>query len=105
MGLFDFLGFGKKKEQLAAALQAGAVIIDVRSPGEFQGGHVKGAKNYPLEGVGKHFSELKKKGKPVVFCCASGMRSGNATQQAKSAGLEAYNGGGWSALNKVVKSL
>ncbi|MGL1889675.1 MAG: rhodanese-like domain-containing protein [Reichenbachiella sp.] len=105
MGLLSFLGLGKKKEQMIEAIKNGAMIVDVRSRGEFQGGHVDGAVNIPLDTIGGKISELKSKGKPVVFCCASGMRSGSATSQAKSEGLEAYNGGGWMSLNGLLQSL
>lgn len=106
MGLLDLLGFGKKRRQaMIEALKNGAVIVDVRSRGEFMGGHVDGAKNIPLDTIEAKMGELKASGKPVVFCCASGMRSGMATSQAKSAGLEAYNGGGWMSLNGVMQEI
>ncbi|UXP34106.1 rhodanese-like domain-containing protein [Reichenbachiella agarivorans] len=106
MGLLELFGFGKKrKAQMIEAIKKGAVIVDVRSPAEYMGGHVDGAKNYPLDSIDKRFAELKATGKPVVFCCASGMRSGMATNQAKSAGIEAYNGGGWMSLNGVMQQI
>ncbi|MBU2914541.1 MULTISPECIES: rhodanese-like domain-containing protein [Reichenbachiella] len=106
MGLLDLLGLGKKrKKAMIEALKNGAVIVDVRSPAEFQGGHVAGAHNYPLDRIGSQLEGLKAAGKPVVFCCASGMRSGRATSQAKSAGITAYNGGGWMSLNGIVQEL
>jgi len=37
--------------------------------------------------------------KPIVFCCASGMRSGSAASMLKREGIEAYNGGSWVNLN------
>lgn len=105
MGLLDLFGFGKRKEQMKEALRNGAIIVDVRTPGEFMGGHVDGSENIPLGSIGSQLSKLKAKGKPVVFCCASGMRSGSAASQAKSAGIEAYNGGGWMSLNGLMQSL
>ncbi|MCV9387504.1 rhodanese-like domain-containing protein [Reichenbachiella ulvae] len=106
MGLLELFGIGKKrKAAMIEALKNGAVIVDVRSQGEFMGGHVDGAKNIPLDSIGSKMKELKASGKPVVFCCASGMRSGMATSQAKSAGIEAYNGGGWMSLNGVMQSI
>ena len=104
MGLFDFLGLGKRKAMIEEAIKNGALIIDVRSAAEYQGGHVEGSKNIPLNTIPNRLQELKSKGKAIVFCCASGARSGMATGQAKSAGIEAYNGGGWLSLNGLLQS-
>ncbi len=77
----------------------GAVIVDVRSKGEYSGGHIKGSMNIPLDTLRSNLSKLKDKGRPVITCCASGMRSGQAVSILKSNGFEqVYNGGGWSSL-------
>ncbi|OFY99068.1 MAG: sulfurtransferase [Bacteroidetes bacterium RIFCSPLOWO2_12_FULL_31_6] len=73
----------------------GAFLIDVRTPTEFSQGKPKGAKNIPLDKINKELSKIKKLNKPIVLCCASGMRSGQATSILKNNGIEAYNGGGW----------
>ena len=104
MGLLDLLGIGKRKAMMTDALKKGALIVDVRSRNEFQGGHVDGAINIPLDSVAGKLDELKSKNKPVVFCCASGMRSGIATNKAKTYGLEAFNGGGWTSLNGLIQN-
>lgn len=54
------------------------MIIDVRSPGEFSGGHVKGSKNIPLQKIESQVKKIKKMNKPVVAYCASGGRSDQA---------------------------
>ena len=99
MGLLSMLGFGGKTESVNEFMEKGAVIIDVRSPAEFQGGHIKGSKNIPLNTIGNQIDAIKKLNKPVIACCASGMRSAQATSILKSNGIEAINGGGWSSLN------
>ena len=100
MGLFSGLfGSSGKVEDM---LSQGAVVIDVRSPGEFRSGHVEGSKNIPLQELGSRVEEVKKLGKPVVLCCASGMRSGQATSMLKKHGLECVNGGGWTSVNRVM---
>ena len=48
MGLLSMLGLGGKSESIKEFIDKGAVIIDVRTPGEFQGGYIKGSKNIPL---------------------------------------------------------
>lgn len=81
----------------------GAVIIDVRSPGEFSGGHIKISKNIPLEKVASQAEQLKKAGKPVITVCRSGMRSGMAASTLKAKGIEVYNGGPWDSLQAKIK--
>lgn len=87
-----------------ALQQQGAVIIDVRTAGEFSGGHIKGAINIPVDSIRSKINDIKKKGKPVITCCASGMRSGSATSILKQAGVEAYNGGSWMSLQNKMAS-
>lgn len=103
MSLFNSIfGGGNKSEKVRELLDKGAVIIDVRSPAEFQGGHVAGSKNYPLQGIKSKVDEIKGLGKPVVLCCASGARSGMAATFLKSKGVECENGGGWMKVNAMV---
>lgn len=96
--------FGKKSETLTTALRDGAIIIDVRSPQEFAGGHVAGSTNIPLQNLGNQLSRFSPD-VPIVFCCASGGRSGAATDAAVRAGLAAINGGPWTAVNRAVADL
>ena len=102
MGLLDFLGLGNKSESIQEFVKKGAIIIDVRSPGEFAGGHIKGAKNIPLNEIGAKINEIKKLNKPVIACCASGMRSSQATSILKQNGIDAINGGGWQSLQSKL---
>lgn len=101
--MFGFLRniAGGGDQQVVEAITKGAVIIDVRTPQEFMGGHVAGSKNIPLQQLGGQMSTLPKN-KPVVFCCASGARSGAATDMARQAGHDAFNGGPWTAVNRIV---
>lgn len=79
-----------------------AQIIDVRSPGEYAGGHIKGSKNIPLPELEQHLSKIKKD-QPVITCCASGMRSGTAKGILESKGYEnVHNGGGWVSLQSQI---
>ena len=80
----------------------GAVIIDVRSKGEYQGGHIRGSVNIPLDSIQSNLSKFDKN-KVIITCCASGMRSGSAKGILRSNGFEAHNGGGWMSLkNKIT---
>lgn len=101
MGLFGMFG-GGSNAKIKQMIDSGAVIIDVRTPQEYQGGHVAGSKNIPLNTIDRKVDEIKRLGKPVVLCCASGGRSGQATGFLKSKGIECENGGGWREVNALV---
>lgn len=103
MGIFQSIfGNGTSSEAIKEMIANGAVIIDVRTPAEFQGGHVAGSKNIPLQTIGNRVDEIKKINKPIVLCCASGNRSGQATDFLKSKGVDCENGGGWMQVNGLV---
>ena len=73
-----------------------ATIIDVREPDEFSMGCVEGSINIPLGQVPNKVEEFKAMKRPLVLCCRSGNRSGQAVQFLAANGLEEiYNGGGW----------
>lgn len=74
-------------------------IVDVRTPAEFSGGNVAGSINIPLQEVVKRLDEIKKLENPLVLCCASGGRSGQAHQYLAQQGIECYNGGSWLDVN------
>ena len=70
-------------------------IVDVRTEEEFLQGNVKGSINIPLLEVVDRVEELKQM-QPLVLCCLSGVRSGNATAYLQALGCKkVYNGGGW----------
>ena len=99
--LRKILGLGPKADY-AALIRQGAIIVDVRTPGEYKSGHIKGSLNLPLDDLGKNLSKLKKD-KCVICCCASGMRSGSARSILKSNGFsEVYNGGSWMGLQNKI---
>lgn len=78
-------------------------IVDVRTPGEFMGGHVEGSVNIPLNELPGRLDEVKAMEGTVVLCCASGNRSGQATQWLRAQGLDdVHNGGGWMQVNGLL---
>ncbi|WP_428657718.1 rhodanese-like domain-containing protein [Runella sp.] len=98
----NLFGFGVKVNY-ADLIKQGAIILDVRSKGEFQSGHIKGSVNIPVDTLKNNLSKLKKD-KPIITCCASGMRSASAKSILKSNGYnEVYNGGGWRSLQNKIK--
>jgi len=68
---------------------AGAVIVDVRTPAEFEAGHAKGAINIPFDQIAARAGELPAKDKPLVLYCRTGRRSGIATGALQQLGFRA----------------
>ena len=86
-----------------ALTEAGAIILDVRSPQEFDRGNIKGSKNIPVNTIKREISTIKKWNKTVISVCQSGDRSSLAIYVLKSAGIEVYNGGSWFGLESKIK--
>jgi len=97
MGFFSNL-MGGSKTNVKEMIANGAIIIDVRSPQEFKSGNVKGSKNIPLDRIESEAAKIKALNKPIVVCCASGMRSSQAKSILKRHGVVVENGGGWTSL-------
>ena len=96
------LGIGPSVN-LSELAQQGAIILDVRSKGEYSSGHIKGSMNIPVDQLGKSLAQLKDKNKPIITCCASGMRSASAKGILKSNGYaNVHNGGGWASLQSKL---
>ncbi|MBL7857795.1 MAG: rhodanese-like domain-containing protein [Cyclobacteriaceae bacterium] len=100
--LKEMLGIGPEAD-FAELVKNGATIVDVRTKGEYAGGHIKGSINIPLDQLESKLGQLKKD-KAIITCCASGMRSSSAKSILKSHGFEnVHNGGGWGNLNYKLK--
>ncbi len=85
--------------------QKQGIIIDVRSKGEFMGGSVEGAINIPLSEIPKRLEEIKKFNAPLILCCASGGRSGEAYHYLSQHGITCFNGGSWLEVNYYITQL
>jgi phage shock protein E len=91
------LGIGPKVD-LGELIARGAVIVDVRSPGEYTSGHLKKSINIPLDTLKMKFGKLKKDA-VVITCCASGIRSSMAKKILLANGfVNVHNGGSWCNL-------
>jgi len=100
--LKKLFGLGPKVEY-AQLVKQGAVILDVRTKGEFASGHIRGSVNIPVEQLSKNLQKFKRKDKAIITCCASGSRSGLAKSILKSNGFtEVYNGGAWGSLKNKI---
>ena len=77
-------------------------IIDVRTPLEFSGGHVAGSINIPLSEIIQRLEEIRKMAQPIILCCASGGRSGQASLFLQGHGIACENGGSWQDVNYFI---
>lgn len=94
---------GGPQEDFATLVKQGAIILDVRTKGEYASGHITGSVNIPLDQLSGQLSKLRKD-KAIITCCASGMRSASAKSILKSAGYtQVYNGGGWGSLQMKLR--
>lgn len=104
MSLLSIFGFGKNKIKIA--LRNGAIVIDVRTPQEFDRGKVPESINIPVDRIAINAERIKGMNRPVIFCCASGNRSSNAVNIMKEKGLkDVYNGGSWVSVIKILNKL
>jgi rhodanese-related sulfurtransferase len=100
--LKKLLGLGPKVD-FAELVKEGAVILDVRSKGEYGSGHIRGSVNVPVEQLHNNLHKFKDKKRPIITCCASGMRSSSAKRIFTSNGyLNVHNGGGWLSLRNKL---
>lgn len=79
--------------------QKQGTIVDVRTPMEYEGGHVAGSINIPLHELPDKIEELKSMKAPLVLCCASGNRSHQANRFLTQQGIESHDGGSWHNVN------
>lgn len=103
IGFIKKLFGGAPAADFKELLKQGALIIDVRTPTEFASGHIKGAINIPVDQLSKNLQKLQDKNRPIITCCASGMRSASARGILTSKGYtQVFNGGGWTALQSKI---
>jgi len=104
--MFSFLKkFLQKKPEVnyRELIAAGGQLIDVRTPGEYKQGHLKGAINIPLQTLEDNLSKIKKD-KTLIMYCASGMRSAAAKRVLTGKGFQSvYNGGGYHRLQNLLR--
>lgn len=100
--LKSLFGLGPKVDY-ATLVKQGAVILDVRTKGEYAGGHIRGSVNIPVDQLSNNMQRFSDKNKVIITCCASGMRSGSAKSILKSKGYtQVHNGGSWMSLQYKI---
>lgn len=103
--MFGLFGKSKNNEKLHYMLQSGAMLVDVRTPEEFNAGSVKGAINIPLNDIQSKAAQLKND-KGVILFCRSGSRSGMAKMMLEAKGIKnVCNGGPWQNVQQLLNQL
>lgn len=88
-------GIEAAENPIKKMINNGALVVDVRTPGEYSGGHYPKAVNIPLQQLPQRLDELGKKDQKIVLYCHSGGRSGAALNYLRKLGFEnAVNAGG-----------
>jgi phage shock protein E len=109
LALFGCGGPSHTEAQLAAlaSVEKGALLVDVRSKQEFQGGHLDGALNIPHTQIVEGLAKLGiPKDQPVVLYCRSGNRSGQALVSLQKAGYgQVVNAGDYRSLTSAAAAL
>ena len=85
-------------------------LLDVRTAGEFESGHIPGAYNVPLNVLGEHRAEIANVTEPVILICQSGARAAQAESDLIAAGmtnLRLLEGGmnAWSSHGGVTNTI
>jgi len=84
--------------------QNGAIIVDVRTPSEYQAKHIEGALNLPLQGLPESLQQLDKNQEVIVYC-RSGNRSATAAKMLQAEGFTVYDvatQGDWERQIKAI---
>ena len=98
MNLLSFFGWGKIKN----ALRQGAIVIDVRTPFEFDNGRAPDSINIPMDRISINTERLKNMKRPIIICSNSFYESSIVVKKLKKAGIrKVLNGGTWNSLGKI----
>jgi rhodanese-related sulfurtransferase len=102
MGFLQQLFGGGQTADLKNIIEQGAFLVDVRTPGEFAGGHVKGSVNIPLNTIPTQLSKFKNKKNIIVFCLSGGRSSQAKSLLEQNGFTNVINGGTWNHVNQYV---
>ncbi|MBL7846951.1 MAG: rhodanese-like domain-containing protein [Cyclobacteriaceae bacterium] len=85
-------------------IQEGAMVLDVRTPAEFEKGHIAGAINIPIEQLRANMNQLVNKHRVIIACCTDGSKSWYAKNLLDANGYRSvYNAGDWRKLQKRIQ--
>lgn len=104
MGFFSIFGIGNNK--IKDALRQGATIIDIRIAAEFDQGKIRDSINIPVDRININLERIRHMRRPIILCSNSDSETEQALSILKANGIkEIHNGGSWTRLLKMIKSL
>ena len=104
MSLFSILGIGNGK--IKDALRRGAMIIDIRTAAEFDRGKVRDSINIPVDRININLTRIVEMSGPIIVCSDSDSENQRVIDVLKANGVkEIYNGGNWTKIARMVRSL
>jgi len=101
MGLLDLI-FGNNDKKIIDFKSRDAILLDVRTPREYNEAAIKDSLNIPLQELHNRVQEIKQLNKPVIVYCQSGVRSAKAAKYLNLNNIETVNGGGWKRVKSVL---
>ena len=103
MSFFEKLfGGSSSTVDLKSIIDEGAFLVDVRTSGEFAGGHVKGSVNIPLDTIPSQLAKFKNKKNIIVFCLSGGRSSQAKSFLEQNGFTNVVNGGTWTNVRQFV---
>jgi len=104
MSLFSILGLGNAK--LKEALRRGAIVIDIRTAAEFDREKVSDSINIPIDRININLKRIVQMKAPIIVCSNSDSENDRVIDVLKANGVkEIYNGGSWTKLSRMMRSL
>ena len=104
MNLRSILGLGNGK--LKEALRRGAIVIDIRTAAEFDRGKVRDSINIPVDRININLKRIVQMKRPIIICSNSDSENERVIDVLKANGVtEIYNGGSWTKIWRMTKSL
>ena len=104
MSLLSILGLGNGK--LKEALRRGAIVIDIRTAAEFDRGKVPDSINIPVDRININLKRIVQMKRPIIICSNSDSENEGVIDVLKANGVkEIYNGGNWTKLWSMMRSL
>jgi phage shock protein E len=104
MGILSILGIGNGK--IKEALKRGGTVIDIRTANEFDQGKIGGSINIPIDRISINLQRIREMPKPVIICSNFDSENEKAISFLKANGIkEVYNGGSWTRVLKMAKSV
>lgn len=103
--MFNFFGHDGDIELIAEYLNKGAIVIDVRTPPEFNAGNVPGSVLIGMDRIKDSVERIQAFNAPIILVCLTGSRASSAKRFLKKHGIDVINGGFWQNILKHQKAV